>query len=99
MVTFQTYFPLREDFYLQTAGRYGADAQEMLYTGPFVITSWVHGASLLLERNPYYWDQAQINLSTINVGYITADATARLNFSKTSGSRKPYCWPRIYRRR
>ncbi len=82
MVTFQTYFPLREDFYLQTAGRYGADAQEMLYTGPFVITSWVHGASLLLERNPHYWDQAQINLSTINVGYITADATARLNFFK-----------------
>ena len=82
MVTFQTYFPLREDFYRATEGRYGADAWEMLYTGPFVITSWVHGASLLLDRNPHYWNQDEISLDQINIGYITADATARLNFFK-----------------
>ena len=82
MVTFQTYFPIREDFYNKTQGRYGADAWEMLYTGPFVITSWVHGASMLLDRNPHYWNQDEISLNQINVGYITADATARLNFFK-----------------
>ena len=82
MVTFQTYFPIREDFYNSTNGRFGADAAEMLYSGPFVISNWVHGSSILLERNPYYWDQDKISLKTINIGYITSDAGATLNFFK-----------------
>ena len=82
MVTFQTYLPVREDFYKATNGRYGADAWEMLYNGPFMIDSWVHGASMLMTRNPHYWDQERIKLNTINVGYITSDAAATLNFFK-----------------
>jgi len=82
MVTFPTYLPIREDFYKSTNGRYGADADEMLYTGPFLISNWVHGASLLLKRNPHYWDQGEISLNTINIAYIIADAGARLNFFK-----------------
>ena len=82
MVTFPTYLPIREDFYNATNGRFGADAKDMLYTGPFVIDSWVHGSSLLLERNPHYWNQDAISLESINIGYITADANATLNFFK-----------------
>jgi oligopeptide transport system substrate-binding protein len=82
MVTFQTYLPIREDFYNSTKGRFGADAEEMLYSGPFAISSWVHGSSLLMERNPYYWDQDSVSLKTINIGYITSDAGATLNFFK-----------------
>ena len=82
MVTFPTYLPIREDFYTATNGRFGADAKDMLYTGPFVIDSWVHGSSLLLERNPHYWNQDAISLKSINIGYITADANATLNFFK-----------------
>ena len=26
-------------------------------SGPFVLTSWVHGATMQLRRNPYYWRQ------------------------------------------
>ena len=82
MVTFTTYLPVREDFYNSTDGRYGADAWEMLYSGPFVIKNWVHGASMLLERNPHYWNQERIKLDRINIGYITSDAAATLNFFK-----------------
>lgn len=82
MVSFPTFLPIREDFYNNTKGRFGADAWEMLYSGPFSITSWVHGSSLLLERNPYYWDKENISLNQINVGYITSDATAKINFFK-----------------
>jgi oligopeptide transport system substrate-binding protein len=82
MVSFQTYAPVREDFYVNTRGRYGADADTLQYNGPFRITSWVHGSSLLLDRNPYYWDAERIKLDRINVAYITSDATATLNFFK-----------------
>ncbi|MEM9621637.1 MAG: peptide ABC transporter substrate-binding protein [Pseudomonadota bacterium] len=82
MVTFQTYFPLREDFYRSTNGKYGADADKLLSSGPFVATSWVHGASMYLEKNPHYWDRDRVKLNAINIGYITSDTNATLNFFK-----------------
>jgi len=82
MVTFQTYMPVREDFYHSTNGRYGADAKDLLSTGPYILTSWVHGASLYMSRNPYYWNQDRVHLDGINVAYITSDANAILNFFK-----------------
>lgn len=82
MVAFVTYLPVREDFYLSRKGRYGADAADLVYSGPYVITQWVHGSNLLLEKNPNYWDRDRINIDTINIAYITSDATATLNFFK-----------------
>jgi oligopeptide transport system substrate-binding protein len=75
----QTYYPIREDFYKSRNGRYGADAEDLLYNGPFRITRWVHGASLRMERNELYWDKDAIWLNVINIAYITPDAVARLN--------------------
>lgn len=80
LMTFPTYFPIQEEFYKSSGGRFGADANELLYSGPFVIKTWVHGARLLLEKNPYYWDRHNIRLNHINIGYITQDSSARLNF-------------------
>ena len=54
LVAFATFAPVQEAFYDQAAGRYGADADTLLYNGPFVIARWVHGAHLRLEKNPYF---------------------------------------------
>ena len=79
LTAFSTFLPIRQDFHEAMDGAYGADAQRMLYNGPFALTSWVHGQSLRLDRNPHYWDQGRIKLNRINVGYITADANTRFN--------------------
>ena len=52
LTAFATFNPINEAFYESTGGRYGADAEDLLYNGPFVIESWVHGASLRLRKNP-----------------------------------------------
>lgn len=82
MVAFVTYLPVHEPFYRGTGGRYGADAHELLYNGPFMITSWVHGASLRLTKNPYYWDADRIQLDGINYAHITSDPNTLLNLFK-----------------
>jgi oligopeptide transport system substrate-binding protein len=84
MLVFPTFLPIREDFYNATQGRYGADADQLLYNGPFQITRWVHGSSMTFERNPHFWNQNDIHLDAIHVPYITSDATASLNFFKDS---------------
>ena len=80
-VVFPTFLPIREDFYNATNGRFGADAHELLFGGPFTL-NWVHGSSLLLKKNPNYWDKGRIKLDQINFAYITQDANAAINFFK-----------------
>ena len=74
LVAYATYGPVREDFYEAQNGRYGADADTLLYNGPFRITRWVHGAHLRFEKNPYYWDRDRIRLNVIDMPYVTDDA-------------------------
>ena len=82
LTAFSTFYPVRQDFYEATGGRYGADADQLLYNGPFVMASWVHGQSLDLHKNPLYWDKDRIRLDRINAAYIVSDANAVLNLFK-----------------
>jgi oligopeptide transport system substrate-binding protein len=77
-----TYYPIRQDFYDAQAGRFGADAANILFNGPFVLTEWKHGASLTLDKNPHYWNKAKIALDQIKIPYIVPDASAQFNFFK-----------------
>jgi oligopeptide transport system substrate-binding protein len=79
---FRSFLPVREAFYAQRRGRYAADAGEMLSNGPYVLTRWVHGASLTLEKNPRYWDAGRIRIDRIEIPYVTTDANARFNLFK-----------------
>ncbi len=82
LTAFAVYSPVREDFYSAHAGRYGADAKDLLSNGPYVLTQWVHGASLKMERNPHYWNKSLGDLDVIEIPYITPDNSARFNFFK-----------------
>lgn len=82
LVAFVTFVPISQRFYESTNGRYGADAENLLYSGPFTMSSWVHGATLRMEKNPYYWDAENIHLDAINAAFITSDSNTLLNLYK-----------------
>ena len=82
LMPFALYYPAREDFVNAQNGRFGADVDTMLYSGPFILSQWVHGASLRMEKNPNYWDKDSITLNAINIPYITPDSPARFNLYK-----------------
>ena len=82
LVAFNTYYPVREDFFVSTNGRYGADADMLLFNGPYLLTEWIHGASMLWEKNPYYWNDEKGFLDEIVIAYITNDVNANLNLFK-----------------
>lgn len=82
LVAFGTYSPIREDFYNSRKGRYGANAEDLLYNGPFRIVKWVHGARLVVEKNEHYWDKDNIKLNRIDWAYISSDTATRLNLFK-----------------
>lgn len=82
LVTFKTYFPIREDFYNSRSSRYGADADDLLFNGPFTLARWVHGAHFRFEKNPRYWNRDAIRLNAVDIPYITTDGAAMLNLYK-----------------
>ena len=82
LVAFPTFYPIQQAFYEGRDGRYGADAVDLLYNGPFVIEKWVHGAQLRMSRNDAYWDRERIQLNAIDYAYITSDVNATLNLYK-----------------
>jgi oligopeptide transport system substrate-binding protein len=79
LAAFTSLFPIREDFYLSRNGSYAANAEDLLFNGPFKLTKWEHGASFRFEKNPVYWDRDRIKLAAIDVPYITTDSNAVLN--------------------
>ncbi|MDA0978178.1 MAG: peptide ABC transporter substrate-binding protein, partial [Proteobacteria bacterium] len=79
LTAFTTYFPVRRDFFESKGDTYAADFDDLLYNGPFEMTSWVHSASLKMVKNQNYWNREEIFLNAINADYITADTRARLN--------------------
>ena len=82
LVAFATYNPINEAFYRSREGRYAADADDLLFNGPFTIASWVHGASIRLEKNERYWDADRIRLNAIDYAYFTTDPNAIINLFK-----------------
>lgn len=82
LTAFITFFPIREDFFESTNGRYGADADMLLSNGPYVLSEWVHGSSMLWDKNPYYWSEEKGLIDQIRVAYITSDVNAKLNLFK-----------------
>ncbi len=46
--------PCDREFFEYTGGRYGLEKQYLLTNGPFLLTAWNHGESLLLNKNEGY---------------------------------------------
>ena len=54
----------------------------LLYNGPYVLKEWVHGASMVWSKNPFYWNDEKGFLDEIVTAYITNDVNANLNLFK-----------------
>lgn len=73
------FYPVNEAFHASAKDTYGAEANQLIYNGPFMLTRWVHGSELVMTKNPQYWNSDEILLNEIDVGYITEDNRTRLN--------------------
>jgi peptide/nickel transport system substrate-binding protein len=51
--------------------------QDPVGTGPFMVKEWVPGSHLLLERNPYYWEEGKPYVDEVRMEFLP-DANARM---------------------
>ncbi|MFR1707554.1 MAG: peptide ABC transporter substrate-binding protein [Clostridium sp.] len=77
-----TYFkvmqPQREDVVTQHGDKYGSEANAMVYSGPFMISEWVHNNKVEFVKNPEYWDAENVKLEKATMKIIKEES-ARMN--------------------
>lgn len=76
------YYPQREDKMKEWGEKYGTEAEYTIYNGPFVLESWTHNSSLVLKKNPNYWNASSVKLDKVNMA-IMSDTTTIINAYKS----------------
>jgi extracellular solute-binding protein family 5 len=83
LVTFKTYMPLNEKFYKEAGDKYFTEADKTISSGPYVLKKWTHDSDMVFEKNPNYWDNANVKVDNI-VYKLISDNTAALNAFKNN---------------
>ncbi|MFD0674199.1 peptide ABC transporter substrate-binding protein [Cohnella sp. GCM10027633] len=74
-LAFLNYYPQNEKFVSAQGESSGGDADKVLGAGPFVLTKWDHEQQLVLEKNPKYWDAANVKLDKVTLNIVKDQAT------------------------
>jgi len=74
--------PSRRDVVEKFGEAYAADAEKLVFNGPFTVSHWAHSASLTLTKNERYWNKDQIQLNEIRMILVPDHRTA-YNMVKT----------------
>jgi oligopeptide transport system substrate-binding protein len=81
-LAFLNFFPQKEEFVKKQGDKSGADADKVLGAGPFNLTKWDHGQTIILEKNPKYWDAKNVKLDKVTINIVKDTATG-LNLYET----------------
>ncbi|QIB27392.1 peptide ABC transporter substrate-binding protein [Caloranaerobacter azorensis] len=82
LTSFITYLPAKKAAVEKWGDKYAADADKMVFSGPFMITRWDHEQKLILEKNPNYWDADSVKLQRIEFDMIK-DTNTPINLYET----------------
>lgn len=66
----KTFVPQRKDIVEKYGDKYGAEANTMVYCGPFTMKTWNHNNEVVLEKNDKYWDKKSVKLEKVNMKII-----------------------------
>lgn len=92
LLAYPCFFPLNEKFVTEAGDKYGTTPELTLGCGPFVLTQWEGGSSLVFEKNEKYYDTSVVKVDKLKF-LVQTDATARalsyengdVQFAKISG--------------
>ncbi len=76
LITFKAYMPLNEKFYASTGDKYFLEADKTVSSGPYILKEWVHNSHLKFEKNPTYWDAANIKTESIILKLIDSNVAS-----------------------
>jgi len=82
LTSFITYLPAPMHLEKELGDSYATRVENMAFSGPFIIESWVHDSELVLVKNPDYWDAENVKLDKINM-YMIKEISTQMNMYET----------------
>lgn len=73
-------FPVRLDNIEAGGESWATDYTKQVYSGPFIIKEWIKENSMILTKNPNYWDAENVHLETVNMTIVEEASTKALMF-------------------
>lgn len=80
LMTFPCYYPQNQKFVEEKGDKYGADADNMISNGAFVLKSWTKGTEAVFEKNPDYYNKDAVKLDTLIMKLVQDPKTAAMAF-------------------
>ncbi|PGS83530.1 peptide ABC transporter substrate-binding protein [Bacillus cereus] len=78
LMAFPSFYPLNEKFVTQNGDKFGLEADNVLYNGPFIMKEWKHEQNWKLVKNEQYWDKNTVKINEINFN-VVKDPSALVN--------------------
>ena len=76
LTTLSMYFPLNEAYVTEQGESYGITADNMIYCGPYTITSYDPAVGTSMVKNETYWDAANVSIPKVEVKIIKDQSSA-----------------------
>lgn len=89
-IAYRAGYPCRQDVIDKATSAYGTNVDELVFNGPFKVTSWVKENSVTLEKNDKYWDAANVKLGTVTMQYVAESSTQATLFDAQQLDIVPY---------
>lgn len=89
-IAYRAGYPCRQDVIDKATSTYGTNVDEMVFNGPFKVTSWVKENSVTLEKNDKYWDAANVKLDSVTMQYVEEYSTQATLFDAQQLDIVPY---------
>jgi len=64
-LTYNTFTPVKEEYFNEKGANYGKDPQNILYCGAFICTEMTDKSTLKMARNTKYWDNEHTTLDQV----------------------------------
>ncbi|SDJ48132.1 peptide/nickel transport system substrate-binding protein [Frankineae bacterium MT45] len=80
---------VEKKFFQQHGAKFGSPSVGLMCTGPFEFSKWTQGQSIVLKRNPNYWNTAlQPKVKELDFTFVTDESaiTAGLQTGQIDGS-------------
>ncbi|HSQ90247.1 ABC transporter substrate-binding protein [Romboutsia sp.] len=78
LMSFQVFYPQNQAFVESCGEKYGTAVEYQIYNGPFVLKTWKMEDQFSMDKNPNYWDAANVKLNKINTK-VVKDTGAEVN--------------------
>ncbi|WP_027308600.1 peptide ABC transporter substrate-binding protein [Caloramator sp. ALD01] len=82
LTAFPTYMPVRQDIVEKDKEKWATNPETYIGNGPFKLKEWKIKEAIILEKNPNYFDAANVKLDRIEIKMIDDQNTALTSFQQ-----------------